>query len=128
MRKARAYTLSVRRSTSIAAVLLTLAMLLPALACATVPNPSRTEQDCCRQMHGNCGEMAKQGCCQVEVRNDLKQLPAHTVDAPLLPLTIIALIYPLRLGLPASDGYRWHLPDEHSPPGLLIASTTVLRI
>ncbi len=122
------YTRSVRRFTSFAAALLMLVMMLPALACATTPKMSRMEQDCCQQMHGKCGEMAKQGCCQVEVRNDLNQLPAHVVMAPVLPIMTVALLYPFLVELPASTGHLWHVPDEHSPPGLLIASTTVLRI
>ncbi len=117
-----------RRLTSIAAVLTMLVMLLPMFACAATPNMTRMEQDCCEQMHGKCGEMAKQGCCQTEVRNDLNQLPTHVVTAPVLPLTLVAILYPLLVALPASAGYRWHVPAEHSPPGLLIASTTVLQI
>ena len=117
-----------RRLTSIAAVLTMLVMLMPMLACAATPKMTRMEQDCCEQMHGKCGDMAKQGCCQIEVRNDLNQLPAHVVTAPVLPLTTLAILYPLLVQLPAVAGYRWHVPDEHSPPGLLIAATTVLRI
>lgn len=117
-----------RRFTGIAALLVMLAMLFPVLACAAAPTVTRTEQDCCQQMHGKCGEMAKQGCCQVEVRNDPSQLPAHVVTAPVLSITTLAILYPLLVELPTSAGYRWHVPDEHPPPGLLIASTTVLRI
>lgn len=105
-----------------------LVMMLPALACATTSKMSRTEQDCCAQMHGKCGEMAKQGCCNVELRDVVTSLPAHIVITAALPLTTVALIYPLLVQLPASTGHHWHAPDEHSPPGLLIASTTVLRI
>lgn len=89
---------------------------------------TRMEQDCCQQMHGKCGEMAKQGCCQIEVRNDPSQLPAHVVVPPILPLVLVAFLYPLLVELPASVSHPWHFPHEHSPPGLLIASTTVLRI
>lgn len=103
-------------------------MMMPVLACASAPTMTRMEQDCCQQMHGKCGEMAKQGCCQIEVRNDLNQLPAHAVTAPVLPIMTVAFLYPLLVELPPSTGYQWHVPDEHSPPGLLIASTTVLQI
>ena len=117
-----------RRCSSIVAVFLMLVMMMPVLACASAPKMTRMEQDCCQQMHGACGEMAKQGCCQIEVRNDLSQLPAHVVAAPVLPLVAIAFLYPLLFDLPASVGHPWRLPNQHSPPGLLIASTTVLRI
>ena len=73
------------------------------------------ERDCCRQMHGKCGEVAMRGCCQVEVGGYLNQLPAHVVMAPVLRLTIIAMVYPLLVYTPALAGYRWHIPEEHSP-------------
>ena len=117
-----------RRFTSIVATLFMLVMMLPVLACAATPRMSRMERNCCPQMHARCGEMAKQGCCQVEVRNDLDQLPAHGVVAPVLPVTIIAMVYPLLVDISPAAGYRWLIPEEHSPPGLLIATTTVLRI
>lgn len=117
-----------RRCSSIVAVFIMLVMMMPVLACASAPKMTRMEQDCCQQMHGKCGEMAKQGCCQIEVRNDLSQLPAHVVAAPVVPLVAIAFLYPLLVELPASVGHPWRLPNQHSPPGLLIASTTVLRI
>ena len=117
-----------RRLTSIAAVLTMLVMLMPMLACAATPQMSRMEQSCCDKMHGKCGEMAKQGCCQVEVRNDLNQLPAQVVNAPLAASTLVAIVGPLLIDLPASAGYRRQVPEGHSPPGLLITSTTQLRI
>ena len=117
-----------RRCSSIVAVFIMLVMMMPVLACASAPRMTRMEQNCCEQMHGKCGEMAKQGCCQIEVRNDLSQLPSHVVAAPVFPLAAIAFLYPLLVELPASAGHPWQLPNQHSPPGLLIASTTVLRI
>ena len=117
-----------RRLYSIVAVSIMLVMMMPILAYASIPKMTRMEQDCCKQMHRKCGEMAKQGCCQIEVRNDPSQLPAHVMAAPVLPLVTIAFLYPLLVELPASAGLLWQLPNQHSPPGLLIASTTVLRI
>lgn len=117
-----------RRLSSIVAVFIMLVMMMPVLACASSPKMTRMEEDCCQQMHGRCGEMAKQGCCQVEVRNDPGQLPAHTVAVPLQHLVLVAILYPLLSEMPASAGQPWLFPQEHSPPGLLIAATTVLRI
>lgn len=117
-----------RKLSGIVAVLVMLVMMMPILACASTPKMTRMEQDCCQQMHGKCGEMAKQGCCQIEVKNDLSPLPSHVVTAPVLPVVAIAFLYPLLIELPASAGHPWQLPNQHSPPGLLIASTTVLRI
>ena len=116
-----------RRLSSIVAVLIVLVILMPVLACAATPKMTRMEQDCCQQMHGKCGGMAKQGCCQVEVRNDPGKLPAHVAAASVLSLVAIAFLYLPMIELPASAGHPWQLPNQHSPPGLLIAST-VLRI
>lgn len=118
----------VRRFTAIAALLLMLVMTLPALACTAMPARNRTERDCCQQMDGRCAGAVKQACCKIEVRNDLNQLPMHSVNVPVLLLATLAMLYPVLVQLPASAGYLWHRPSEHSPPGLLIASTTVLRI
>lgn len=105
-----------------------LLMMLPVLACATTPSMSGMEMDCCRQMHGKCGDMAKQGCCRVEVHTDLSQLPSQMTIVPMQPVALVAIVYPRVMSLPPARGYRWGVPNEHSPPGLLVASSTVLRI
>lgn len=102
-------------------------MMLPTLACAAIATTCM-EQDCCRQMNGKCGDMAKQGCCHVQVRTDPQQLPSRVVSDAVLPVTTVAILYSPTFKLPASSGHTWHLPEEHSPPGLLVASTIVLRI
>ena len=120
-----------RRFTGIAAVLAMLLAMLPVLACAatsSVTSLTRTERDCCRQMHGICGDMAKRGCCSAEVRTDLNQLPAHGIAAPVLSLIIVPAVSPLPVVKQTLTGYRWHLPQEHSPPGLLIVTSIVLQI
>ncbi len=86
------------------------------------------EQDCCRQMHGKCGDMAKQGCCRVEVRSDLKQLPSRVMTDAVATVATVAIFYAPVVELPVSSGHAWQSPNEYSPPGLLIASTIVLRI
>lgn len=101
-------------------------MMLPTLACATTSKMSRMEQDCCRQMHGKCGEMAKQGCCQIEVRSDLHQLPSHVVTALILPAATVVIAF--QAEPPVHVEHSRSVPNEHSPPGLLVASTTVFRI
>jgi hypothetical protein len=118
----------VRRLTSTIAVFVMILMMLPVLACSATSNMSRTDRDCCEQMHGKCGDMARQGCCQVEVHTDLTQLPSQMTVAPVLPVALVAIIYPRMIEQPAMHGSRSRVPDDHSPPGLLIARSTVLRI
>jgi hypothetical protein len=124
----KAYTGAVRRLSTSIAVLVMFLMMLPALACAATSAMSPVERDCCRQMHGRCGDMVKQGCCQVQVQTDVNQLPSQMTVAPVLRIVIETIDYPRATVFSPAGGYGWRLPDEHSPPGLLIASSTVLRI
>ena len=71
----------VRRLASLVAILLLLITAAPVLACATESGMTHEERACCRSMHGNCGEMAKTGCCKMEVWADAHpQLPVATPD------------------------------------------------
>jgi len=122
------YTFAMRRFGSAVAILLMCLMIAPAVACIAGLMTSG-ESACCRSMHGQCGNMATQSCCRPEVRNDLSQLPSPVTSAPpALPLIIESIVYPPAHGLSALQGYRQRLPCQHSPPGLLIVSTAVLRI
>ncbi len=117
-----------RRLTGLALVLIMLVMTLPVLACAMTPKLTRLEQNCCQGMRGTCGDVGRQACCQAEVPSDRNQLPTEVVAAPILPLITIAVLYPSLVHPPAMFGYGRQLPEEHWPPGLLIAATTVLQI
>jgi len=89
---------------------------------------SQQESACCRSMHGNCGDMAKMGCCNTEVRTD------HSPELATVPLATdvhFAVVAWLQPQLPSVQPLPRSLlkaPDEHSPPGLLTAQITVLRI
>ncbi len=126
--RGRILNLAMRRLTSILAILLLLITAAPVLACVTGAAMSHEESACCRAMHGQCGEMAKQGCCRTEVRTD--NTPQIAATSPAVSVHWICVAHlpslpsPARLAVPTV----WHVPDEHSPPGLLTAKTTVLRI
>jgi hypothetical protein len=89
---------------------------------------TREERACCRSMHGDCGEMAKTGCCRTEFQADVR--PQLATSAPDLQLAflLVGWLTSVFTPLPAVDLAVLHFPDEHSPPGLLIARMTVLRI
>jgi hypothetical protein len=116
-----------RRLISFVAVLLLVASAAPVMACVTNLAMSHTESACCRSMHGQCGEMAKMGCCQTVVHNDSPQFATESatlaVHWTVLALGI-SLIRPVTLDSPTQPIFL----AEHSPPGLLIVRTTVLRI
>jgi hypothetical protein len=120
--------ITMRRLSTIVALLLLLSVAAPVLACVTGRTMSREENACCRAMHGNCGEMAKMGCCRTTVRTDESPQLATTAPSNDLNWTVIAWLTPVSLTVQAVPSSSLHAPDEHSPPGLLTAKITVLRI
>jgi hypothetical protein len=118
----------VRRLTTLVAILLLLSSAAPLLACMTKSAMTREESACCRQMQGNCGDMAKMGCCRTEAHTD--QNPQLATHAPSidLPLAMIARLDPVLTSACFLSHIPLRMPEEHSPPGLLIAAFTVLRV
>src|ERR1700728_27868 len=117
-----------RRFASIVAILLLLPTAAPVMACLTSVVMSHEESACCRAMHGQCGHMEKMGCCQSQVRTD--ETPQIAAVAPATDVHWVCLAHlPAPTTLVHSIASAvWLMPDEHSPPGLLTAKTTVLRI
>jgi hypothetical protein len=68
------------------------------------------------------------GCCRTEVRT--VEIPQIAATTPATDIQWVCVAYlpslPTLRHLVSSTG--WSMPDEHSPPGLLTAKTTVLRI
>lgn len=116
-----------RRLISFVAVLLLLASAAPVMACVTNLAMSQTESACCRSMHGQCGEMAKMGCCRTVVHNDSPQVATETATLAV-HWAVLALANTLPTPVTLDNPARQISLAEHSPPGLLIARTTVLRI
>ena len=117
-----------RRLASLVAILLLFAGAAPLLACMTGTPMSQEESACCRAMHDRCGGMAKMGCCRSEVRTDAQ--PQLLSSAPTLHLAMVPVAPFAMFVAPAqSISQTWfQTPATHSPPGLLIADTAVLRI
>jgi hypothetical protein len=72
--------------------------------------------------------MEKMGCCRTEVRTDETPQIAATLVAIDVRWVCVALLPSLPTPLHFVFSNVYHAPDEHSPPGLLAAKTTVLRI
>jgi hypothetical protein len=117
-----------RRVSSIIALLLLLSIAAPAMACSTGAPMSHEENDCCRTMHGNCGEMAKTGCCRTEVRTNERPQIATTTPSIELHWAVIHWLMPESVDVQTVPSSILDVPAEHSPPGLLMARITVLRI
>jgi len=118
-----------RRFASIVAMFLLLAAAMPVLACVTGTAMSRMESSCCRETHGRCGEMAKQGCCQTETQTDSRpQIATSTVATEPQWVCVAQLPAPFAVPLHGCALELPQTPPEHSPPGLVTAKITVLRI
>jgi hypothetical protein len=117
-----------RRLTSIVAILLLLTAAAPVMACLTNVVMSHEESACCRAMHGQCGHMEKMSCCRTEVRTDDTPQIAATSPATDVQWVCVAHLPAFSTPVLFVASTVWRMPDEHSPPGLLTAKTTVLRI
>jgi hypothetical protein len=117
-----------RRLASIVAILLLFTAAAPVMACVTSVVMSHEESACCQSMHGQCGEMAKMGCCRTEVRTDETPQIAATSPATDVQWVCVAHLPALPTLVHFAASTVWRVPGEHSPPGLLTAKTTVLRI
>jgi hypothetical protein len=117
-----------RRFAGIVAILLLLTTAAPVMACVTNVVMSHEESACCRVMHGQCGHMEKMGCCRTEVRTD--ETPQIAGTSPAIDVQWVCVAHMPALSAPVHfvASAVWLMPDEHSPPGLLTAKTTVLRI
>ena len=117
-----------RRFSAIVAILLLLIAAAPVMACLTNVVMSQEESACCRAMHGECGGMEKMGCCRTEARSD--ETPQIAALAPATHVEWICVAYLPSLIAPVrvASTNVFRMPSEHSPPGLLTATTTVLQI
>ena len=89
---------------------------------------SPDESACCRAMHHQCGEMAKTGCCRVEVKSDVQPQLASSSPTVHFQLTAFDPLWVAAVFDPKPAVYVSMLPDEHSPPGLIVVRISNLRI
>lgn len=89
---------------------------------------SQEESACCRSMQGRCGGMEKMGCCRTEVQTDAHPQLASAGPTPDIPSVSMVAFLRFVASKPEVSRALFRSPDEHSPPGLLTARTTVLRI
>ena len=117
-----------RRFASIVVILLLLTAAAPVMACLTSVMMSHEESACCRAMRGQCGNMEKMGCCRTEVRTD--ETPQIAATSPIINVQWVCVTHMPAVPVPVHfmASTVWRAPDEHSPPGLLVARTTVLII
>ena len=117
-----------RRLASFVAILILLLTAAPLLACMTGKTMNQEESACCRAMHGNCGDMVKMGCCKTEIKADQSPQIASAGPATIVHFAVITWLAPLLPSVLTAPSSLFRSPDEHSPPGLLTAQISVLRI
>ena len=116
-----------RRLAGIVALLLLFSGAAPVLACVTATAMSHEESACCRAMHGNCGDMAKMGCCRIEVRTD--NSPQIPTAAPSFDLHWVVIHWVAPIARPNAVAVSSLAASiGHSPPELPAASISILRI
>jgi hypothetical protein len=117
-----------RRLTGILTIFILLLTAAPLLACMTDSVMSDEESACCRAMHGKCDGMENMGCCRTAVQTD--EHPQIAASAPVinLHLAVVDWLEPLVSEVQNVPPSIPGMADAHSPPGLVIARITVLRI
>ena len=117
-----------RRLVTFVALFLLLLTAAPILACVRGESMTQPESACCQQMHGNCGEMAKMGCCTRKLATDASP-QFRTADFPVDP-GVASIQLPAQPSDPIRPPSleRLKAPEVHAPPGLLLVRITQLRI
>jgi hypothetical protein len=120
--------MSMRRLASILAIFILLLTAAPVMACMTDSAMSQEESACCRTMHNKCDGMEKMGCCQTEVRADDHPQTAASAPTIGLHLAVWEWLEPFVPEVSNVPPSVLAIEGAHSPPGLVIARITILRI
>jgi hypothetical protein len=116
------------RFRAIAAILMLVVMMPQAPACAVVSSGATSQHECCKQKMDSCCGGYSQVCCGTQAPADTSLLLPQNASPVVLP-TGAAVVVPIDRSdnLKASSAARL-VRAEHSPPGLMIVATTILRI
>jgi len=118
----------VKRFRAIAAILMLVLMMPLARASAVISRATGAQHDCCKPKADPCCEGPSKVCCVTQAPADRSLLPSQDVSRLVLPPSTVAVVYIHRI-----DNLKVHcvgvrFPAEHSPPGLMMVATTILRI
>ena len=117
-----------RRFATFVALFLLIVTAAPMLACMTGEAMTPQESTCCREMHGNCGDMAKMGCCNKRIATDAHPQWKTTTPPIVINLTSFDFMALFTRTFEPPSLNLLKAPDEHPPPGLVIVKITNLRI
>jgi hypothetical protein len=118
----------VKRFKVLAAVLLLVSMMPLARACAVLSSAATAHHDCCPQKAASCCEAPSAACCATHAPADTSLFASPAGTHPVPPPPAVAVLHHRGIeSLPTRcSALLW--PAEHSPPGLVMVATTILRI
>jgi hypothetical protein len=118
-----------RRFQSIAALLMLFLMMPLPHACAAMLSSGNAQQKCCKQHIADpCCEGSTKLCSATQQPADAKLYPGQSGLPLLLPAVTVAVVHADRIDSLKLSRVILARPAQHSPPGLLIAATIVLRV
>lgn len=104
----------------------------PLMACMLPDMPlTQEERECCQNMDGDCGQMdmpASHSCCKLTV-HDLDPYLINSRTSAVEPQPVLVLPHTMNHNSPLQHPSQAEFPvSTHSPPILLLDSSSVLRI
>jgi hypothetical protein len=118
-----------RRFQSIAALLMLFLMMPLPRACAGISANAKVQGQCCKPHRvASCCEGSTKLCSATQVPVDATLYPGQSSLPLLLPSITVAVVHPARIGCFNQSCVALLRPAQHSPPGLVIAATIVLRV
>lgn len=117
-----------RRFRAIVAMLMLILMMPLAHASAVILSAAVAQRDCCKQKADSCCEGPAKACCATQAPADTSLVPSQDVSPLLLPPLTVPVVHVDRIDSLHVHGAAIRLPAEHSPPGLMMLATTILRI
>jgi hypothetical protein len=117
-----------RRFRAIIAMLLLVVTMPLARAHAVISSAAASQRDCCKQKPDACCEGSAKACCATQTPAAPSLIPSQNVSTLLLVPQTVPVVHPDRTDSLTLHCAAVRLPAEHSPPGLIIVATTILRI
>jgi hypothetical protein len=118
-----------RRFQSIAALLMLFVMMPLPRACAARLSSGNVQQKCCKpHIADTCCEGSKKLCSATQAPADATLYPGQSGLPLLLPAATVAVLHADRIDGLKLSRVMLARPEQHSPPGLIIAATIVLRV
>jgi hypothetical protein len=113
---------------AIVAILMLILTMPLAHARAVISSAAASQRDCCKQKVNPCCEGSAKACCATQAPAAPSLLPFQNVSPLLLPPRTVPVVHPDRADSLTLHRAAVRLPAEHSPPGLIIVLTAILRI